>query len=103
LDFANSTGDQFWAPELHRLKGDLILTQKDAEQSAEGSYHQAILLARQQSSKLLELRASVSLARLWHKQGKGIEAHQMLFEVYGWFTEGFDTADLREAKALLAG
>ncbi len=68
---------------------------------AEGCFRRAIDIARRQSAKSLELRAVMSLSRLWQKQGKTEEARQMLAEIYGWFTEGFDTADLKEAKALL--
>jgi predicted ATPase len=64
--------------------------------------HQALGIARQQEAKSLELRAVMSLSRLWHAQGKKTQAQQLLAEVYGWFTEGFDTTDLREARALLA-
>ena len=65
-------------------------------------FQQALDLARQQQAKLLELRAAMSLSRLWHKQGQRAQAHQLLTEVYDWFTEGFDTADLQEARRLLA-
>ena len=68
---------------------------------AEACFHKAIEIARRQQAKSLELRAAMSLARLWQQQGKRDEAHQMLAEIYGWFTEGFDTKDLQEAKALL--
>jgi predicted ATPase len=68
---------------------------------AEDCYHKAIEVAQRQSAKSLELRATMSLARLWRQQGKREEARQMLAEIYGWFTEGFGTADLQEAKALL--
>ncbi len=68
---------------------------------AEECFHKAIEVARRQSAKSLELRAVMSLARLWQSQGKKTEAHQMLSEIYGWFTEGFDTADLKDAQALL--
>jgi len=71
------------------------------ETEAEACFWKAIEVARRQSAKSLELRASTSLARLWQQQGKKKEAHQMLAEIYGWFTEGFDTKDLQEAKALL--
>jgi predicted ATPase len=71
-------------------------------QEAEACFHKAIEVARQQEAKSLELRAVISLSRLWQRQGKQTEARKMLAEIYGWFTEGFDTADLREAKALLA-
>src|SRR5262249_46229047 len=71
------------------------------EDEVEGYFHRAIEIARRQQAKSWELRATVSLVRLWQQQGKKAEARQMLAEIYGWFTEGFDTADLREAKALL--
>jgi predicted ATPase len=68
---------------------------------AEACFQQALAVARRQQAKSLELRAAMSLARLWQRQGRRDEARQLLAEVYGWFTEGFDTADLQEAKALL--
>ena len=68
---------------------------------AEACFHQALDIARHQQAKSLELRAAMSLARLWQRQGKRAEARELLAPVYGWFTEGFDTADLQEAKALL--
>jgi predicted ATPase len=71
------------------------------EREAEECFHKAIEIARRQSAKSLELRATVSLSRLWQQQGKTVEARQLLAEIYGWFTEGFETADLQEAKALL--
>ncbi len=71
------------------------------EAEAEACFRQAIDVAQRQSAKSLELRAVVSLSRLWQSQGKKDEARQLLAEIYGWFTEGFDTADLKEAKALL--
>lgn len=71
------------------------------EAEAEASFKKAIQVARQQSAKSWELRASIGLARLWGKQGKRDEARQLLGEIYDWFTEGFDTPDLREAKTLL--
>jgi len=73
-----------------------------AEAEAEACFHQAIEIARQQEAKLLELRAVMSLARLWQQQRKTKEARQRLAEIYNWFTEGFDTKDLQEAKAMLA-
>lgn len=101
LDAVEKTGERYWAAELYRLKGELLLMQGD-ETEAEASFGNAIGVARQQSAKSWELRATVSLSRLWQKQGKREEARQMLAEVYGWFTEGFDTPDLKDAKALLA-
>jgi predicted ATPase len=97
-------GELLHEAELYRLKGELLLQdenryQKD-ESSPEGCFHKAIEIARRQSAKSLELRATVSLCRLWAKQGKKEEARRMLAEIYGWFTEGFDTLDLKEARAL---
>ncbi|HEY5867593.1 MAG TPA: hypothetical protein VI542_18895, partial [Candidatus Tectomicrobia bacterium] len=93
---------RWWEAELCRLRGELLLQQTATQpQEAEVCFQQALAAARRQQAKSLELRATVSLARLWQCQGKRIEAHQLLAEVYGWFTEGFDTADLQEAKALL--
>lgn len=86
--------------ELHRVKGDLLAA-KNCDSEVENAYQQAIAVARQQNAKSLELRAATSLARLWQQQGKTTEARQLLAEIYGWFTEGFDTADLKDAKALL--
>jgi predicted ATPase len=99
---ADKTGERFYEAELHRLKGALLLQQPapDASQ-AESCFRQAVEVARRQQAKWLELRASVSMSRLWQEQGKQEAARQMLAEVYDWFTEGFDTADLKEAKALL--
>jgi adenylate cyclase len=73
------------------------------DEEAEECFHKAIEIARRQSAKSLELRAVMSVSRLWQRQGKKDEARQMLAEIYGWFTEGFDTRDLQEAKALLEG
>jgi predicted ATPase len=88
--------------ELYRLKGELLLAGSEGQRAeAEASFHQALSVARQQQAKSWELRAATSLARLWQQQGKRQEAYDLLQPVYGWFTEGFDTADLQEAKALL--
>jgi adenylate cyclase len=73
----------------------------DLQSEAEACFHKAIEIARKQQAKSLELRTTVSLARLWHRQGKTKQAHQRLSEIYHWFTEGFATKDLQEAKALL--
>jgi predicted ATPase len=88
--------------ELYRLQGELLLRQAipDAPQ-AEASFQQALAMARRQQAKSLELRAATSLARLWQQRGKYQEAHDLLAPVYHWFTEGFDTADLQDAKTLL--
>ena len=105
----NNTGERAWEAELYRLKGELLLKsevhgpQSETQQlsEAEVCFRRAIDIARHQSAKSLELRATMSLARLLRKQGKSAEAQQRLAEIYGWFTEGFDTADLIEAKSLL--
>jgi predicted ATPase len=100
LAFVEDTDEGLWEAELHRLKGELLLTQGD-DAEAEASFQKAIEVARRQQAKSWELRATVSLCRLWQQQGKREEAQQRLAEVYDWFTEGFDTADLIEAKMLL--
>jgi DNA-binding winged helix-turn-helix (wHTH) protein/predicted ATPase len=89
--------------EVYRLQGALLLRQAVPDVThAEACFQQALVVARRQQAKSLELRAAMSLARLWQRQGKHAEARELLAPVYGWFTEGFDTADLQEAKALLA-
>ena len=98
LALANRTGEVWFTPELHRLKG-LVYPTEYAE--AERHFRSALEIARSQRSMLWQLRASTSLARLWRDQGKRDEARELLAPVYGWFTEGFDTLDLKEAKALL--
>jgi predicted ATPase len=103
LTHADNTGECFYEAELHRLKGELRLQQSsDNHPEAESCFHHALDIARTQQAKSLELRAATSLARLWQQQGKRAEAQALLAPIYGWFTEGFDTADLQEAKALLA-
>jgi predicted ATPase len=103
LDHAAQTGERFYEAELHRLRGELLLRSPGGEASAEGCFLRAIELARSQGAKSWELRAATSLARLWADEGKRAQADALLAPVYGWFTEGFDTADLKEAKALLEG
>ena len=99
---AKDTGECRWDAELHRLIGVLRLARLRADHAeAESCFHQALATARQQQAKSLELRAAMSLSRLWQQQGKQAEARELLAPVYGWFTEGFDTADLQEAKTLL--
>jgi len=92
--------ERYSEAEIYRVKGELLLAQGH-EVEAEANLHEAIGVARRQQAKSWELRATTSLARLWQVQGRTDEARQMLSEIYGWFTEGFDTADLIEAKALL--
>jgi predicted ATPase len=100
LQVINRTGERWVEAELIRYKGQLLLRQGHAE-AAEELYRKAMNIAREQKAKLWELRAATSLARLRHDQGRGAEAQDLLAPVYGWFTEGFDTQDLKEAKALL--
>jgi tetratricopeptide (TPR) repeat protein len=103
LALVERTGERVVEAEIWRVKGELLLKAAagNAQAEAESCYHQAIDIARRQVAKSWELRATTSLARLWQKQGKTAEARQMLAEIYGWFTEGFDTADLKDATALL--
>jgi hypothetical protein len=93
----------FYAPEVYRIEGELSLRgSTPATRDAERCFRTAIDLARRRGEKSLELRAATSLARLWQQEGKRDDARRLLADIYGWFTEGFDTADLKEAKALLA-
>jgi hypothetical protein len=120
LALAQKNREHAWEAELYRIKGELSLQSRQVktgqdksedtnpqpliptpQAEAEACFLKAIDIARQQQAKSLELRAVMSLARLWQQQGKKAEARQMLAEIYGWFTEGFDTKDLQEAKALL--
>jgi len=102
LTLVDSSGERFYEAELHRLKGELLL-QGSSENSteAETCFQQAVSIARSQQAKSWELRAATSLARLLRQQRKRQEAYDLLAPVYHWFTEGFDTADLQDAKALL--
>ena len=91
-----------WAAEAHRIAGEIALKRRATGAAiAETRFAHALNIARQQQAKSWELRASISLARLWRDQGKVQQARELLAPVYGWFTEGFDTRDLKEAKALL--
>jgi len=102
LTHAETTGERLYEPELHRLQGELVLQRSsDHTAEAERCFHHALEIARTQQAKSFELRTATSLARLWQQQGKRQEAHDLLAPVYHWFTEGFDTADLIDAKALL--
>lgn len=101
LAAANDSEERWYEAELYRLKGELLRQETKTEAEAAECFQQAIEKARRQGAKSLELRAVMSLSRLWQDQGKQKEARQMLQDIYGWFTEGFDTADLKEAKILL--
>src|SRR5262249_26493374 len=100
LQIIERTGERWFAAELNRHKGELLLRQGNSE-AAEELYCKALSVAKEQEAKLWELRAAVSLARLRRDQGRRAEARNLLAPVYGWFTEGFNMPDLKEAKALL--
>ena len=89
-----------WDAELHRLAGVALLGCNRLDE-VQSTFEEALRVARRQQAKSYELRTATSLARLWAEQGRRAEARELLAPVYGWFTEGFDTADLKEAKALL--
>src|SRR5262249_43789825 len=116
LAAGDRTGGRWYEAELYRLKGELTLQKEsqkakgkrekskmenDAQDEGEACFIKAIGIAQKQQAKSWELRASTSLARLWQQQGKKAEAHSLLSNIYNWFTEGFDTKDLQEARALL--
>jgi predicted ATPase len=100
LKFAHASDEDLYRPELYRLQGSFLLAAGDAE-AAHFCFQQALATARAQRAKSLELRAAMSLSLLWAEQGKRTPAYDLLRGVYDWFTEGFETADLRKAKELL--
>jgi predicted ATPase len=104
LALTHSTGTVFHKAELHRLRGEFLMRREPTEaayREAEACFHEALTVARRQQAKSLELRAAMSLTRLYQQQNRQAEARPMLTKCYDWFTEGFDTPDLREAKELL--
>jgi predicted ATPase len=108
LTVMDAQSEHWCEAELYRLRGELLMqegagsqTQGQQGEDAQACFQQALTVAHGQQAKLLELRAAISLCRLWQQQGKREEAHDLLASVYDWFTEGFDTADLKNAKALL--
>lgn len=101
MERMNEFGERDWEAELYRIKGELLLLPGGSEDEAEECFNQAFEVARSRRAKSLELRAEMSLARLWRKKGKTTDARVLLDEVYGWFNEGFETPDLIDAKALL--
>jgi adenylate cyclase len=104
LAYMARSDECYYAAELYRLKGELLLALSDAAYyEAATCFQQALTIARRQQARSWELRAAISLSRLWQQQGKCQEAHALLAPLYGWFTEGFDTADLQDAGALLEG
>ena len=93
--------DHWFEPEVHRLQGELISLAGGSDSETERCYRRALEQACGQGARLLELRTAVSLARLWRDRGRFAEARDLLAPIYGWFTEGFDTPDLKDAKTLL--
>ena len=100
LAMMRSGGENFSLPEIHRIQGKLLLASSDRD-AAEAAFREALSVARAQQAKSLELRAATSLAQLWRDQGRRAEAQDLLTPICGWFSEGFDTLDLKEAKAML--
>ena len=101
-DAVETTEERWFEAEVHRIAGEIALkSPKPDTTKAEAYFDRALSVARQQQAKSWELRAAMSMARLWRDQGKPQQARELLAPVYGWFTEGFDTLDLKEAKALL--
>jgi predicted ATPase len=100
VSIIEATRERWYEAEIRRLRGDLLRAAGDGT-AAEASFRDALAVASKQQAKLFELRASTSLSRLWCDRGKRTEARDLLAPVYGWFTEGFDTVDLKEAKNLL--
>ncbi len=100
LKVVEATGERIWEPEIYRIRGEIHILIGELDR-AEENFHTAIKLSKTQQARFWELRATTSLARLWQEQGKTRQAKQVLVEIYGWFTEGFETRDLLEAKALL--
>ena len=97
-----ATKETWFEAEVHRVAGEIALKSPEPDAvKAEAYFERALAVARQQRAKSLELRGAISMARFWRDQGKRQQARDLLTQVYGWFTEGFDTADLKEAKALL--
>jgi predicted ATPase len=103
MEHIDQTGEYLLEPEVYRLKGELLLALPGAHQvQAEACFEHALAVARNQQTKSLELRAAISLSRLWQRQGKPEAAYLLLADIYNWFSEGFETEDLKAAKALLA-
>jgi predicted ATPase len=100
IGLAQASGEDYWRPELYRLRGHFQLLDNHVELAQE-SFQQALSLARSQEAKSLELRAAIELSQMWEQQGRCAEAFHLLHPIYAWFTEGLETADLRQARELL--
>jgi predicted ATPase len=99
---AETTKERWFEADIHRMAGEIVLSSSEPDAArAEAYFERALAIARNQQAKSFELRAAMSMARLWRDQGKRDEARNLLAPIYGWFTEGFNTLDLKEAKALL--
>ena len=104
MNAVDATKEKWCEAEVHRMAGEIALMSPERDAAkAQACFERALEIARAQRARSWELRAAMSLAQLWRDQGRRAEAHDLLAPVYGWFTEGFDTLDLKEAKALLAG
>ena len=102
MKIIDTNHERYWEAEVYRVRGELlVLDPKPDVAKAEAYFNRALDVARKQQAKFLELRGAISMARLWRDQGKVKEARELITPVYGWFTEGFDTRDLKEAKTLL--
>jgi predicted ATPase len=98
----DTSGERWWQAELHRLQGEALLTRAGSGRAQACScFQRALDISRQQEAKSLELRAATSLARLWAEQGRRAQAQDLVAPIYDWFTEGFETQDLKDAKTLL--
>ena len=102
MTLVETTKNKCWEAEVHRVAGEIALMSPEPDAAkAQAYFERSLAVAREQQAKSWELRAATSMARLWRDQGKRDEAHDLLAPIYGWFTEGFDTLNLKEAKALL--
>ena len=102
MKIIDTNHERYWEPEVYRVRGELlVLDPKPDVAKAEAYFNRALDVARKQQAKFWELRGAISMARLWRDQGKVKEARELVTPVYGWFTEGFDARDLKEAKTLL--
>ena len=101
IEVIETIGEHRWEPEVYRLKGQMLLGTNGSRLEAETAFKRSVQVAHEQGARWFELRSATSLASLWHKQGNREEARDLLSPIYGWFTEGFDTPDLEEAKTLL--